>query len=198
MASSCSPMAPAEWVPFFPSVPLPVGWQPRPDSVAYHEAGHAVVALTLRLPVAGAAIGQGRGVMTLAGPPSLERLDAPHETEAQTEFLQRAAAVYLPDATARDRALAVGAMLAAGVQAELLHAGMELPGVLTLRDDDTLEAREVLRQTFGHDMHWGSCQHRARALLRERWPEVEVIAAALLDKGEWRPSCLAGSGDASG
>lgn len=163
---------------------------------AHHEAGHLVVARVLGLPATGAAIFEGGGLAGLVSLPDpdecieshakvLSADDAGHELMA--ENLLGIAGLVLPDFSEQARAAAIAVMLVAGRQAELIHAGIEIPAghCLVMRDPDHIQANIVLRQ-HGRGLGFGWIQRQARHLLKKHWSEVENVAAALRRDGVFR------------
>lgn len=169
-----------------PLVSLPDGFA---GSIPHHEAGHAVVAIALGLPCHGAQVLGDEGRCALYA-----ELDAPHEPlihpappEHAASVHALAARVYMgQSAEEKDQALAMGTMLMAGRQAELLHAGLKLDGCLWTDDHDMHTAKHLLAPHFGAGSApvW-RCQQEARRLLSQHWTAVQAIAEVLAVHGRW-------------
>ncbi|CAM5321424.1 hypothetical protein [Thauera mechernichensis] len=91
-----------------------------------------------------------------------------------------------------DRPLAAAqaaAVLHAGIVAELIHAGLPWRGVLYRpRSQDWKTACLLLAPHFGIGLAGhGFAQRTAHAVLTHRWPRVQEIAAALIERGTWKP-----------
>lgn len=139
---------------------------------AHHEAGHIVL-------------------MRWAG------LDPTHATAAETGGRAHwtpwdgGEEVQQPDEANRPLYAAwLAAVWHAGIVAELLHAGLTWEGVLYRpRSQDWKTARQFLAPHFGIGLAGhGFAQRTALAVLTEHWPEVQKIAAELIEHGEWRPT----------
>lgn len=156
--------------------------------VAVHEAGHIVVGLALGMPcqnariVVGGAAGQA-GVLSAVG----EAVATPatlRPPEDVADFYRQAAPLVWPDLPPAEAALRSVTMLLAGRQAELVAAGIRLPGELRIHDPDHQWGRAILAAAeMRLAMTWA--QRMARHLLTCRWPEVEAIAAELRATGIW-------------
>jgi hypothetical protein len=86
--------------------------------------------------------------------------------------------------TDEESAIKFAVMLAAGRQAELLHAGIGLTGELRISDPDHRQARELLQRT-GQRLSMRYVQLLARHYLSHHWAEVETIATELTQNGYW-------------
>lgn len=169
-----------------PVVSLPAGFD---GSLPHHEAGHAVVAIALGLPCHGAQVLGHEGRCAL-----YDALDAQHEPLLPPAPPGLAASVHVlaarvhigPSADDKNRALAMGAMLMAGRQAELLHAGLKLDGCLWIDDHDMQTAMHLLAPHFGAGSApvW-RCQQEARRQLSQNWAAVQAIAEELAVRGRW-------------
>ncbi|MBW8457711.1 MAG: hypothetical protein K0M58_04600 [Thiobacillus sp.] len=155
--------------------------------IAVHEAGHVVVGLALGMPVYGARIAPGgaagqAGVLSAVG----ETVATPatlRPPEDVADIYRQAAPLVWPDLPPPDAALRSVTMLLAGRQAELVAAGIRLPGELRIHDPDHQWGRAILAAAeMRLAMTWA--QRMARHLLTCRWPEVEAIAAELRT-GTW-------------
>ena len=161
-------------------------------STAHHEAAHAVIALVLGLPCHAIRIdGEGRetvGAFAMTPAGDLDDLDAP-EIHRPPDADHIAALVSMV-AGARGRspqqsALDLATMTAAGRQAEFLFVGLDWPGALWSEDRDGQDTRAYLLAGDLPTGALGYVQRRARALLTERWDQVQAIAAELLETGRW-------------
>lgn len=168
-----------------PIARIPQGFACTGESIAFHEAGHVVVAHAVGLPAVAATVSENRGATALTTDQPLAVPSGSVDTDYQAAFMLLAANVAIPCCAEQDRALAVCTMLAAGVQAELLHAGLSADGVMHLDDRDTREACAILRMTFGTTTPLGWCQATAKAHLTRHWERVEGIAADLITHGVW-------------
>lgn len=167
-----------------PAVFLPAGFI---GSLPHHEAGHAVAAMVLGLPCHGATVTGATGACALYAPlePGEEQ-KPPAAPDFHAEVHKLAARVYLPQADERERSLIMCVILMAGRQAELIHAGLEIEGVLWGDDHDMQSARALLAPHFGAaPAAVYRCQRDARTLLLGNWLMVEEIAAALDRDGVW-------------
>lgn len=159
--------------------------------VAVHEAGHIVVGLALGMPcqnarmVVGGAAGQA-GVLSAVG----EAVATPatlRPPEDVADFYRQAAPLVWPGLPPAEAALRSVTMLLAGRQAELVAAGIRLPGELRMHDPDHQQARAILAATDQRlAMTWA--QRMARHLLTSEWADVESIAAELRATGIWTSS----------
>lgn len=157
-------------------------WMQRPvfsdvrRQAAVHEAGHIVFMRWLGMPSPGATI-------------------TTNEAGATGEALwpDREFFAGLPDPQADESgtlAATAAGLFHAGVVAEAIAAGVELVGPIHYQGTDYAQANEMLRERFGNHAsgaHYYS-QKVAECVLRERWAEVEAIAAELLSTGRWKPS----------
>jgi hypothetical protein len=136
------------------------------QSLAIHEASHAVVAQAFGFPSVACDLWEDRGEATPGGLPTpLEPCPPPSRELEQEAALWEAAMIY------------------AGVQGELLAFGLTPAGPIRPSDDDHHRARACLHEVFGCDTPAWYCQRLARSLLSERWADVEAIAADLLEHG---------------
>lgn len=172
---------------FFLSAPMPpIDW--TPESVAFHEAGHAVAASALGLPIWSAKVDGltgGFAMLKSQEDGDSENIARPQPAE-MAKVWNLAAKVLLPGGE-EERILAFVTKMMAGTQSQIMHAGFAWPGVVRLNDPDTLEAECLLRMALGSCVSLGWCQLNARALLSRNWGQVEEISAALLTCGEWIP-----------
>lgn len=162
------------------------------ESVAFHEAGHAVVAMALDLPCHGALI-KGFGAAAVGG--FAQSPDAPlavlvgtpqiHEPPPTgyhaglASFYASHKKIELESACAR-----FATMCVAGVQAEFLYAGAQWPEIYVSGDKDHVGANAFLRAA--NCLHrLGAVQHGAREILLREWHQVEKIALELLENGQW-------------
>lgn len=162
-------------------------WPLQAGDLAYHEAGHIVAAKALGMPCHDARISPegtaGRaGVLSPVGDKSITTLP-PSPDEVTRVYLQAACLIW-PGLGTADAALNYAVMLVAGRQAELIAAGIRIPGELRMHDPDHLQARAILTAT---DQRHATtyAQRMARHLLTSAWPELEAIAAELRATGTW-------------
>lgn len=153
------------------------------ESLAHHEAGHAIAALMLGLPCFGAALGDNQGQFLTHPAVQGVPLGSVNENEA-AEFHRLAAKLLSPAADEADRTIDLVTMLSAGIQAELILAGYPWPGTLLRNDLDTRQASYLLA-TAGQPAHLGYCQLRARSLLTQQWEALQNIANELVVCGVW-------------
>ena len=162
------------------------------ESVAFHEAGHAVVAMALDLPCHGALI-KGEGAAAVGG--FAQSPDAPlaalvgsaqiHEPPPTgyhagiTAFYAHHKKIGLETACIR-----FAMMCVAGVQAEFLYAGAQWPEIYVSGDKDHNNAAAFLRAA-GYPARMSDVQHGAREILLREWDRVEAIAHELLENGRW-------------
>ena len=154
------------------------------ESLAHHEAGHAVAALMLGLPCFGASLGDDRGWF-MTHPAMQEASPETMTEEDSAEFHLLAAKVENPASNDVDRTIDLVTMMAAGVQAELILAGHPWPGAVRRNDLDTRQASYLLAAS-GNPASLGYCQLRARSLLTQQWAQVQSIAADLVASGVWQ------------
>lgn len=138
---------------------------------AFHEAGHLVMLLAFGCRNAGARLFNApdeAGVCGLAYPV----MDAPPGKDTPP--------------THRAGAIARAALLHAGIQSELLAAGLIVKDEIRLPSQkDHCDADAVLRPLFHRPPH-GYCQAVARSHLSHNWRLVNHIADTLAVQGEWR------------
>ncbi|MDP2172003.1 MAG: hypothetical protein Q8J96_16465 [Rhodocyclaceae bacterium] len=156
--------------------------------VAFHEAGHVVIGLTLGMPCHDARITPegtaGRaGVMNPVNDKSITTT-TPQPPVEVSEIYQQTSKVIWPGMPPAAAALNNATMLVAGRQAELIHAGIRLTGTLHMHDADHQQARAILLAS-GQRLAMCWAQRMARHLLTSAWPEVEAIAAELRSTGTW-------------
>ncbi|MDX9718944.1 MAG: hypothetical protein RBT67_16375 [Thauera sp.] len=175
----------------------PLGTHPKlprtRETVAIHEAGHAVIALALGLPchairiegteretVGGFAMSPAADLATIGAP----EIHHPPETDRTAGLVAMLA--HVKQVSTQQAALDLGTMAAAGRQAEILAAGLPWPGALWSEDRDGHDTRAYLATAF-NPPPIGFAQRRARALLTHHWPRVQQIAAELTERGTWSP-----------
>lgn len=160
------PLPPRRWISTVRGlVPCPPFERTR-QSLAFHEAGHAVVALAFGFNSVDCDLWEDRGEARPGGlPPPSEPYSPP------------------PRAVEEEAALWKATILYGGVQGELLALGLAPVGPIRPSDDDHSRARASLHEVFGCDTPAWYCQRLARAILTQRWATVERIAAALLEHG---------------
>jgi hypothetical protein len=160
------PLPPRRWIWTVRSlVPCPAFERTR-QSIAIHEASHAVVALAFGFPSVDCDLWEDRGEATPGGLPPPSEPDPPPSREVEEEA-----------------ALWKAAMIYAGVQGQLLALGLAPAGPIRPSDDDHGRAGACLHEVFGCDTPAWYCQRLARSILSERWSAVERIAADLLEHG---------------
>lgn len=162
-------------------------WPLQDGDVAIHESGHIAVGLALGMPSHDARITQdgtaGRaGVVCPLADKNIARPSLPPD-EVAGIYLQCACLIW-PGLPTAEAALCYAMMLVAGRQAELIAAGIRLPGELRMHDPDHLQARTILCHT-GQRLAMTWAQRQARHLLTVAWPLVESIAADLRERGSW-------------
>ncbi len=174
--SACKPRS--EGLPVtFPSFAdlyklAPVSAFPVLDSsltgIAYHEAGHAVMAQLFGIGQAGAQAAPGSGKVFLK---SRSATDA--ELEVSDEELVIAA-------------IRIAAMYFAGAAAQMLQQGIDVDGVLISSCSDWKFAGQILDEGGVGGSATGRlayCQRFARAFLWQHWCEVTAVAEALEQRG---------------
>lgn len=167
-------------------------WALQGGDLAIHEAGHIVAAMALRMPSHDARISpdgtSGRaGVLSPVGDNSIATPPPSPSPDEVTRVYLQAACLIWPGLSAADAALNYAVMLVAGRQAELIAAGIRLPGTLWMADPDHQQTRAILAAT---DQRLAMCyaQRMARHLLTSAWADVESIAAELRATGTWTSS----------
>ena len=148
----------------------------RRRQCAVHEAGHVVLMRWVGLPSPGASI-----TTTDAG------------TAGEAAWPERSFFATLPTPPADEDgrlAATAAAVWHAGVVAELIDDGGKLTGPMHYHGTDYEQAAEMLRPSFGRHASGAHyyAQRVAECVLRERWAEVEKIAAELQATGSWQPS----------
>ncbi len=167
---------------------FPLWWPPADgwQSIAHHEAGHVVAAECYGLAPhsAGVDMNNGCGEMLMLPPPAIA---APPRDEG-SGALGLLGLVGLADTSNsfEEMALRSAVIYMAGVQAELVQAGITPAGVLRLNDKDTRQASFLLRFNLKTDIALGWAQLQARYLLSTHWERVEEISNELHEKGCWR------------
>lgn len=165
----------------------PHAWPLEAGDTAVHEAGHLIAARFVGLPYQGAVItpdGSGRACLFTSPPESVpSKLPAVSDADVDLFDFCQLAFLGIPAAEA---ALRYVVMLVAGRQAELLHAGIELPSgrFLRMHDPDHLQARELLEKS-GQRLALGWAQRQARTILGRDWHQVEAIARELRATGKY-------------
>ena len=142
-------------------------------TVAYHEAGHAVLCATFSLPFIGVSVFVDDSTAeqpadTIAGAVRLAEYKPPPER---------------PEATEHD-GLALAAVLVGGIQCELLLHRLPCPGWLGIATQDYTQARAALRLACGHELGLYFAQQLARHVLTTRWSAVAEVAGRLHEHGQ--------------
>lgn len=161
------PYPPMEWVRrAWPVVSLPSYERDR-RTIAYHEAGHAVLGVLIGLPMGAAHVYEdGGGKVELPTPSSVGGTER-----------------AIPPAVLESVGAQIASMYVGGTMAELLLHGIEIHGELNLDTPDWRNARAVLREALGHDLALYYCQRGACAMLAANWDWVKAVAEALADAG---------------
>jgi len=152
-----------------PANPLPAALRgPSLERTAHHEAGHVVLMEWAGLTPIRASATECAGLAEW----DLCELDANDDQGAHDRPLAAAQAA---------------AVMHAGIIAELIHAGLQWPGVLYRpRSRDWQTACVLLAPHFGIGLAGhGFSQRTAHAVLTHHWPRVQQIAADLIDRGTW-------------
>ncbi len=140
-------------------------------TIAYHEAGHAVVSYLQNLPILGARL-HAEPLDGEAGRVDLN-LDKIKSSAAAT------ADKKFPQAIMECAAINIATMYVAGVMTELRLHGVEVNGPLDLDWRDFQNARTVLRDVFGDDAPLYFCQRLASALLADNWDWVGCVGNSI-------------------
>lgn len=160
--------------------------EPTLKSVAYHEAGHALLARLTGRPIDTIALSQEGGTVVGFISNGREVSDAFNLVRSSNAVL--AEPKELPDVPAglrRQLAMRAACTSLAGLGAELLLNGHNhLTGPIVRNDNDHAKARAVLRDAFGFD-HLHYTQLTTHFYLEKHWPEVCVTAKALLARCEY-------------
>ena len=142
---------------------------------AYHEAGHAVAAVLLGLPVYGATIMRGKAHDVRHQNPLLRgMLDELHNVTAHTkDLMERLAIVAL-----------------AGPRAQRQHDARSYWRYHGAADYNTADglAMRVAQDSVGARLLLKYWQWNADGLVRVRWPEIASVGAALLVRGTLMPT----------
>lgn len=168
--ASDGPSESSRWHRFWPVMPPPVHDRDV-TTLAYHEAGHAVVFALMDLPVADAEAWDGGGIMRFDQAAITQRKHPPINFD-ETSLIWKQAAVLLASGSY------------AGMQAELLLHGHCIEGYLSLTDPDHQGASALLREMFNDGLApIVAAQHLARAILQRHWPAVQTLAEKLCTEG---------------
>lgn len=131
-------------------------------TLAYHEAGHAVLCLLAGVHIVGAQVDEEgtAGKVELAVRRSVEDVAS------------------IPDEMLAAAAVRLASMYVGGVMCELLLHGVDVEqgSYLLLNTTDWDNARKLLHIVFGTDTPLFYCQRLARAVLTENWAWVEAVA----------------------
>ncbi|ALP53986.1 hypothetical protein Tel_13040 [Candidatus Tenderia electrophaga] len=140
-------------------------WPRDRRTLAYHEAGHAVLSELCGLAVDVAKI-------NTEGSKGEMRFVKPRPCADVPEF---------PQAMIEKVAVEMAAMYVGGVMCELLLHGRDLkPGTyLLLNDRDWTNAKRILWKAFSSHTPLFYCQRLARAVLSENWTWVRAVAAEI-------------------
>lgn len=156
-------------------VPCPLP-SPNLRSIAYHEAGHAVLYAALRFRI-DSCVATNTDGLTISHYPVAE--GAQLEKISQKKFLPQAE---------QDAACWLSAGAFAGIQAEMLMHGLPFRGMFKLQDVDTRNADRYLMNAFpldgDRDAAAGYAQELARAAMMHLWLAVEAAAEILVAHGE--------------
>lgn len=155
-----------------PKVDLPEYPRDR-RTVAFHEAGHAVVAYLLRLPMLSASVdrephanGGFAGIVNM----DFDKIKASAAAVADGD---------IPQSVMERAAIDIATMFVAGAMAELRLHGQDANGALDLDWPDFKNASTVLRKVFGSDAALHLCQRLASALLFEHWDWVGCVGNSI-------------------
>jgi len=162
----------SRWHRFWPVMPPPAH-ERNVTTLAYHEAGHAVVFALMGLPVAGAEVwADGGGEMRFDRAAAAQRQHPPINF-GETSLIWKQTAVLFASGSY------------AGMQAELLLHGHCIEGYLSLTDPDHQGAAALLREQFNddHPAPIVAAQHLARGILQRHWPAVQTLAEKLRTEG---------------
>jgi hypothetical protein len=159
----------------WPKVALPEYPRDR-RTVAYHEAGHAVLSHMLRLPMTGARVHDAAPGVTPCGIVNMDQsaIKALAEVTMDTE---------IPQPLHELVAVELAAMYVAGTMAELKLHGLEVNGWLGVDSPDFKNARSILCDAFEWDGPLYYCQRLASAVLTENWPWVVAVADEINAQG---------------
>lgn len=146
----------------YPIYPAPQ-YRQTLETLAYHEASHAVFMDAVGVPYVGIELNSdgGRVVIDVAA-------------------VRASPSVTLNKDAADLATCQLVAMYSAGIQGELLFLGLTHGGGIMPDDTDHRMARRMLMDQFGSVSPLGFCQRVARAVLTQRWPDVEELASRLL------------------
>lgn len=136
------------------------------ETIAYHEAGHALMFRYFRIPITEASINKSdiSGKVT-------NRLEPSNEPKKDSKLL---------DLLMKPIALNFATVCEAGIQAELLFHDIEPAGLLQPKTSDTEKSLSLLWKAFNHRCPLYYCQRLAREILQQNWPIVEAIATSLM------------------
>jgi hypothetical protein len=149
-------------------------------TLAIHEAGHAVLALTFGLKLWYASLDRERQTGQLSPYGCKHR--APGD-ETREPILPPLDLDEEASETEKQFTLNICAMLLAGPAAERIHLGIDIDGYVGGIASDQIEATALLHRTFFHSRHRLWCQERARRLLVMQWVAVLRIAEVLWQGG---------------
>lgn len=142
---------------------------------AYHEAGHAVLAHILNLPIVEARVHAATlktgeaGAVEIKWPTTDKPAPIP-DAEIPAELRELAS-------------IEIATVFVAGVMAELALHNIEAYGWLDLDCSDWRGARRALKKGFDSDLPLWFCQKTASAVLAENWRHVIAVAAAIEESG---------------
>lgn len=151
---------------------------PRDDrrTVAYHEAGHAVLQHLLQLPMTGVEVYDQPKDNALG----IVNMNTAHIKARATEVSN----IEIPPSVLESAAVDIATMYVAGVMAELKLHRLAVTGWLRLYCHDFKNARTVLFEAFGSDRPLYYCQCLAISILTEHWEWVEAVANRLETEGK--------------
>lgn len=170
-----------EWMRWaWPAADLPDYRRDDRRTVAYHEAGHAVLQCLLHLPMTGVEVYD----QPKDGALGIVNMDMAHIKALATEVSD----IEIPRSVLESAAVNLATMFVAGAMAELKLHGLEVTGWLRLDCRDFKNARIVLCEAFGWDRPLYYCQCLATTILTEHWEWVRVVANRLETDGKISPN----------
>lgn len=156
--------ATAVWRPI-PNCVLPDRSRDR-QSIAYHEAAHAVLFGLAGLPVAKVEVRHDGGSVTLDQ-------DLIHQQRRPDIEIDEASPMF------KEAVVLYAACFYAGIQAEYLFHGIVVPGRVVRNDSDHIHADMLLQEVFCTPAPFAWAQQIARSIIAAHWPAVAAIAVLL-------------------